>query len=63
MLHSRLILGSFLLYLANMLHRDLKEAIERVLRSLREVPERMVKRAVKSITETVEEMFWEVRIH
>ena len=59
-IHSRMILGSFLMYLSNLLNRDLKAAIERVIESLSNVPPKLIRSACKAIQETVDEMFWEV---
>lgn len=60
MIHSRLILGSFLLYIENLLKRDIHFEIQKVIVSLSDVPEVDLIKAASSIVETVEELFWEV---
>lgn len=61
-IHSRIILVSFMMYISNLLHRNLDSAIKRILDSLRTVPFKLILIACKTIEETVDEMFWEVSI-
>ena len=60
MVHSRIILGSFLLYLKELLGRSLEEPIEKIITSLTPFSKEMIDNATLSIMETTEEIFWEV---
>ena len=58
--HSRMILGSFLMYLQDILKRDVIGAIESIIESLLPFSEDIISKAATDIIETVEEIFWEV---
>mmetsp|Transcript_8417 Transcript_8417/g.35194 ORF Transcript_8417/g.35194 Transcript_8417/m.35194 type:complete len:728 (+) Transcript_8417:116-2299(+) len=59
-IHSRLILGSFLMYIERLLQRDNKDAMERVARSCVRAKRSEIMSAAKQIVEVVDEMFWEI---